>query len=86
MPGSITAWYVISLLMNKGYSKGITEEIPAISPESCPDIHRGKAIAATGAGILSFTGLSFLGITAAALIVAFFGCVVYGIGVALLAL
>jgi hypothetical protein len=83
MPASSIPWYVIHLLMNKGHSKDKPEENPPNSDDNCADVHRGKAIAATGAGIVTFTGLSFIGIAAAALIITFFGCVVYGIGIAL---
>jgi len=53
-----------------------------IPPNCETDIHRGKAIAIASVGIVTAGGLSALAIAVAGFVIAFFLCVIYGIGVA----
>lgn len=76
-------WLPLSLLIHKGLIPKDIDETPA--PDS-PDVHRGKAIAGTAGAIVVGGGLSVLTISVITCIFLFFGCIFWGIGVALTAL
>jgi hypothetical protein len=76
-------WLPLSLCILKGHSLKEIDEPPA--PDS-PDVHRGKAIAGTAGAIVVGGGLSALAISVITIVVLFFGCIFWGIGIALGAL
>ena len=65
--------------MNKG---GLPKENDRNPAHNCPDIHRGKAIAATAGGIVVGGGLSALAIVVVTGAALFFISILWGIAIA----
>lgn len=66
--------------------KEIKQESPAISTETCPDIHRGKALGIASISVIGGGAFIALCISVAAILLIFGGSIVYGIVSALMAL